>query len=205
MPAQVVVRLGCSICLGPSRDGWSIFVGGQSACKSLLQAVRLHDDLVSLGLLLDGGSDVDYEALDELSQWLHAELLALEVRSVDLLRAGNARVGTRGFAMLAVGGLLVTLAQSGDTLKMAIGVIQSFLRAQPTRSVELSNAGDPPKMSGISSAEQHQVIELFVQRHNREAGGLSRRVSSALSTAGAFQSPHSTEGAISTQPLRCAS
>lgn len=128
----------------------------------------MHDDLLTLGLQLDGGPDTDAEELDELTRLLRSELLEFDVRSVDPVRAGNAPPGTRAADVLAIGGLLVTLARSGDTLKMLIGAIQSFLRAQPTRSVELQIAGDTLKMSGVSSAEQQQLIELFVQRHALE-------------------------------------
>jgi hypothetical protein len=125
----------------------------------------MDDDLLTLGLQLDGGPDTDAEELDELTRRLRSELLELDVRSVDPVRAGDAPPGARAADILAVGGLLVTLARSGDTLKMLIGVIQSFLHAQPTRSVELQIAGDTLKMSGVSSTEQQQLIALFVQRH----------------------------------------
>ena len=125
----------------------------------------MDDDLLTLGLQLDGGPDADAEELDELTRRLRRDLLELDVRSVDPVRVGEAPAGTRAADVLAIGGLLVTLARSGDTLKMLLRVIQSFVHAQPTRSVELQIAGDSLKMSGVSSAEQQQLIELFVQRH----------------------------------------
>lgn len=123
------------------------------------------DDLLTLALQLDGGPDTDAEELDELTRRLRGELLLLDVQSVEPLPAGEAPPGTRGPDVVAIGGLLITLARSGDMLKPLVSVIQSWLHAQPARSVELQIAGDTLKLSGVSSAEQARLVDLFVQRH----------------------------------------
>jgi hypothetical protein len=126
----------------------------------------MHDeDLLTLALQLEGIPDSDARELDELTRRLRGELLELDVRSVDPLPAGAAPSGTRAADVVAIGGLLVTLAKSGDTLKLLVGFIQSWLHAQPARSVELQIEGDTLKLSGVSSAEQARLIDLFVQRH----------------------------------------
>jgi hypothetical protein len=123
-----------------------------------------HDVLI-LGLQLDGGPDTDAEELDALTRRLRTELLEFDVQSVELVRGGEPPAGTRGADVLAIGGLLVSLVRSGDKLKMLVGVIQSWVNAQPTRTVELQMEGDTLKLSGISSADQARLIELFIQRH----------------------------------------
>ena len=128
--------------------------------------LAMHDeDLVTLALQVDGRADSDAQEVDELTRRLREELLLLDVRSVEPLRPGEPPPGTRGADVVAIGGLLVTLATSGDTLKLVVGLIQSWLHVQPARSVELQIAGDSLKLSGVSSAEQERLIDLFVQRH----------------------------------------
>jgi len=122
-------------------------------------------DVVTLTLQVDGGPEADAEELDELTRRLRTELLELDVYSVEALRAGDAPPGTRAADLLAIGGLLVTLAKSGDTLKTVASAIQAWLHAQPARSVELQIAGDTLKVSGVSSADQTKLIDLFVRRH----------------------------------------
>jgi len=123
------------------------------------------DDLVSVALQIDAGPDSTAEEIDELTRRLREELLLLDVRSAEPLVQGEPPTGTRGADVVALGGLLVTLATSGDTLKMVMGVVQSWLHAQPARSVEMQIAGDTLKLSGASSAEQARLVDLFVQRH----------------------------------------
>ena len=127
----------------------------------------MHDDndLLTLAVHVEGGPDSDAEELDELTQRLREELLLLDVRTVEPTRHGEAPPGTRAAQLVAIGGLLVTLSRSADTLKLLVKLIQSWLHAQPARSVELQIAGDTIKLSSASSAEQARLIDLFVQRH----------------------------------------
>lgn len=123
------------------------------------------DQLLTVALRLEGGPDTDAQELDELTLRLREELLLLDVQAVEPLHQGEAPPGTRGADLIAIGSLLITLAKSADALKPVIGLIQSWLHAQPARSVELQIAGDTLKLSGVSSDEQARLIDLFVQRH----------------------------------------
>jgi hypothetical protein len=67
--------------------------------------------------------------------------------------------------VLALGGLVVSLAKSTELLKAVVGVIQSVVAARPGRSVELVVGGDTLKLTGVSSDETRRLIDLFVERH----------------------------------------
>jgi hypothetical protein len=124
---------------------------------------------LTLTLHLTAGADADPEELDEVTRRLGTELLNLDVYAVEPVRAGDAPPGTRAADVLALGSVLVTLARSGDTLKMLVGVVQAWLHTQPARAVEMQIGGDTLKLSGVSSAEQARLINLFVERHSVEA------------------------------------
>ena len=127
----------------------------------------MPDDRLQLGIQLDAGADADEQELDEVTAQLRRQLLELEVESVDRVRAGEAPAGTRGVDPMVLGGLLVTLGKSPELLKMVTSVVQSWMAGRQGRSVELQIAGDTLKLTGVSSAEQRQLIALFVERHAR--------------------------------------
>ena len=125
----------------------------------------MPDELLQIGLQLRAGADADPEEIDELTAQFRRQLLNLDVESVDRVPAGEAPPGTRGVDVMVLGGLLVTLTKSPELLKMAIGVVQSWVAGRQGRTVELQIAGDTLKVSGVSSEEQQRLINLFVERH----------------------------------------
>jgi hypothetical protein len=125
----------------------------------------MDDDLLSLTLRIDGGADTDAQELDELTRRLRQLLLEVDVRTAEPIPAAPPPPGTRAADAMALGSLLVTLAQSSELLKGVVGVIQNWLAGNRARSVELQIAGDTLKVSGLSSAEQRRLIDLFVEKH----------------------------------------
>ncbi|MCA1647196.1 MAG: hypothetical protein LC797_17635 [Chloroflexi bacterium] len=125
----------------------------------------MDDESLKLALQLDAGSDSDAQELDQLTSGLRRQLLELDVQSVDRVQTGAAPAGTRAVEMLALGGLLVTLAKSPGMLKAVVGVIQSAVSAHAGRSVEIVVGGETLKLSSVSSDEQRRLIDLFVTRH----------------------------------------
>jgi hypothetical protein len=126
----------------------------------------MMEDLLHLGLQLDAGADADEQEIEESTARLRRQLLELDVESVDLVRAGEAPPGTRAADIMILGGLLVTLSKSPELLKMATGVVQSWVAGRPGRSVELQINGDSLKVTGISSDQQRELIAMFVERHS---------------------------------------
>ncbi len=123
------------------------------------------DDALQLTIQVDAGPDADDAELDEATARLRQQLLELDVQSVERQRAGDAPPGTRGPDMLVLGGLVVGLTRSPEMLKMVSGLLQGWVSSRQGRSVELKIGDDALKVTGISPAEQRQLIDMFVARH----------------------------------------
>jgi len=119
--------------------------------------LRLH--------LSEDGADA--ERLDALTGFLRQELLQLEVNNVTALPAGESPPGSRGFDVVAVGGLLVTLSRSAEGLRSVVSAISKWLaRGEGTRrTVRLELDGDVLELSEATAADQERLIGLFVGRH----------------------------------------
>lgn len=114
----------------------------------------------------EGG--VDDERLAELANYLRQELLQLDVDGVAPLPAGELPPGARGSSMAdAAGGLLVTLSQSADGLRLVVAAIRDWVRRGEgaDRIVRLELDGDTLDLSRASAADQQRLIELFASRH----------------------------------------
>lgn len=112
----------------------------------------------------------DAERIDQLTGHLRRELGQLEVEDVRGLPTGEAPPGTRGLEIMAVGGLLVTLGRSAQSLASVIAAIRGWLTRSPgpVRTVRLELGGDVLELSQASAAEQQRLIDLFVTRHTSE-------------------------------------
>jgi hypothetical protein len=112
----------------------------------------------------------DAERIDQLTGHLRREIDQLEVEDVRGLPVGEAPPGTRGLEIMAVGGLLVTLGKSAQSLAAVVGAIRGWLARSPgpVRTVRLELGGDVLELSQASAAEQQRLIDLFVARHAGE-------------------------------------
>jgi hypothetical protein len=115
----------------------------------------------------------DTQRLAELTGYLRAELLRLDVEDVKAVPAGEAPPGARGFDAATVGALLISLGQSAEGLRSVVSVIRGWLRrgAGEDRAVRLEIGGEALELSQASPADQERLIELFVTRHT--AGGVA--------------------------------
>lgn len=109
----------------------------------------------------------DPERLDELTRFLRDELLQLDVDDVTALRVGEPPPGARVFDVLAVGGLLVSLSRSAESLQAIVSAIRKWLaRGEGVRrTIRLEIDGDALELSEASAADQERLIALFVSRH----------------------------------------
>jgi hypothetical protein len=122
-------------------------------------------NLGELSVELGAGPDADAEELAQLAGRLRAELLDLDVDDVQQPVLGEAPAESKGGGWLAAGELVVHLVTSAETLLSIISGVRSWLRRNSARSVKLTIGGDALEVSGVSSAEQDRLIDLWVTRH----------------------------------------
>jgi len=114
----------------------------------------------------------DAERLAALTGYLRGELLQLDVEDVTALQAGEPPPGSRAFDVATVGALLIALGQSAEGLRSVVFAIRDWLRRGEgtQRTVRLELDGDALELSQASTADQAQLIKLFVARHTRGEG-----------------------------------
>jgi hypothetical protein len=127
-------------------------------------------DELSLLLAEEGA---DEERLEALAGFLRGELLQFEVEDVTALPAGAPPPGARSFEAAAVGGLLVTLFQSAESLRVVVSAIRGWLaRGGGThRTVRLELDGDVLELSGATAHDQDRLIDMFIARHAQVEDG----------------------------------
>lgn len=118
-----------------------------------------------LAALLEVGPDYDAGELLELTQRLRDELLELDVDSVVLAAYGEAPDGAKGAELLAFGGLAIQFARSSPVLRSVVETTVAWLTRQHARSVKLTLDNDTLEVTGVSSVEQHRLVEQWVSRH----------------------------------------
>jgi hypothetical protein len=118
-----------------------------------------------LSVELQAGQDTDAEELAQLVDRLRAELLDLDVDDVQQPAHAEAPAEAKGAGLLAAGELVVQLVASAQALMSIISGVRSWLGRNSARSVKLTMGGDALEVSGVSSAEQDRLIDLWVARH----------------------------------------
>lgn len=105
--------------------------------------------------------DGDDEELSELTQQLRAQLLELDVDSVDLVAGTSAPGGAKGLETF-IGWLAVRFGKEG--LRTVIAAVAGWA-ARTRHDVEMTWDGDTLKVSGVTSAQQERIINDFLARH----------------------------------------
>jgi hypothetical protein len=120
---------------------------------------------LSVQLAEDGA---DAERLDALTGYLRQDLLQLDVEDVTALRAGEPPPGARVFDVIAVGGLLVSLGRSAESLRAVLSAVRKWLARGDgvRRTVRLEIGGDVLELSEATVADQDRLIGLFIDRHS---------------------------------------
>ena len=122
-----------------------------------------------LSVELQAESDTDAEELTQITGRLRAELLDLDVDTVRQPVLGEAPEDAKGAGLLAAGELVVGLVATPVVLASIIDAVRSWLGRNRARSVKLTLDGDALEVSGVSSAEQDRLIDLWVSRHGTGA------------------------------------
>jgi hypothetical protein len=91
----------------------------------------------------------------------------LQTAGVDRVRSPEVDVpgsGVRGGELGAPGTLLLTLAGSGDLLRMVVDTIRSWLLGAQARSAKLTIGDNTIEVTGLTSRKQDELIRLWVER-----------------------------------------
>jgi hypothetical protein len=123
----------------------------------------MEDRPVTLGIRVGVGPDGDAAEAAEAALQLRRELLDLDVLAVEPQRAGEPPPGTRAVDLAAVGGLIVTIAQSG-MLPDVLAAVRAWLSRWQSRSIKLELGGDVLELTGVSSAEQRRLADEWLRR-----------------------------------------
>jgi hypothetical protein len=110
-------------------------------------------------------ADADAEELAQLTNRLRDELLGLDVDAVYSASGGEAPDSSKGVGLLAAGGLVVRFVLRQDLLQSIVDGVRSWLGRQHGRSIKLTLDGDLLELTGVTSAEQDRLVELWVTRH----------------------------------------
>ena len=97
----------------------------------------------------------------ELARRLRAELLDLDVDSVEPLPEEAAPEGTKGLSGLA-GALAVRLGVAG--LKKVVARVRDWA-SRNNRTVEVTIDGDTVKITGATIEQQEQLVNVWLARH----------------------------------------
>jgi hypothetical protein len=118
-----------------------------------------------LAIQIIGEPQADDEELAELSYRLRAELLELDVETVEQESTGPIPADAKGAGLLAIGGLIVRLTLSPDALKGLVTGVRSWANRQRLSSVKLTLDGDSCEVTGRPSAEMERLVDLWIARH----------------------------------------
>lgn len=124
----------------------------------------MDQTVLAVTVTIEPDERTDMVELDEMRLRLRERLLETDVHSVEPIRAGSAPPWTRGVDLVTAGALLVSLSRSAPLLKSVIGAIQVWAANRPQRSVELTIGGNSLKVTGVASAEQQRLIDVFIER-----------------------------------------
>jgi hypothetical protein len=123
--------------------------------------------ITQLRLTLDVELETDSEELEQLTRQLWEELLELDVQAVDWMTGESTPAKAKAGDAITWGTLLLTLAASGGVFTALISVVQAWLTRHERCSITLEIEGDRLQITGISSAEQQQLIDAWVCRYRQ--------------------------------------
>jgi hypothetical protein len=129
------------------------------------------------------GAEPQY--LEALANHLRDELLELPVADVTPVRNEELPRGARGVDAATVGALVVSLGGAAEVLRAVMSAIVAWMgrgSMTRTRTVRLELDGDVLELSGASTAQQEELIGLFIHRHRSERveGGAESRTPSGV-------------------------
>jgi hypothetical protein len=121
--------------------------------------------VVDLHLAIHVAADAGPDGAAELSYDLRDELMQLDVDDVRFEDEGAPPALAKSGGVLPAGRLAVTVAKSAKSLASAITAVAAWVARVGARSVRIEMDGDVLEVTGVSSADQHALIEAWIERH----------------------------------------
>jgi hypothetical protein len=118
-------------------------------------------DSAELFLQVYPAPEDDAGELAELTGWLRAELLDLDVQAVDQLSGVAVPGGAKGVAAIA-GWLSVQLGT--EALRTVLAKVADWV-ARNDRVVEVTEGGDTLKLGRATREQQEKIIDAWLARH----------------------------------------
>jgi len=118
-----------------------------------------------LTIAVQADPDTDDQELAEWTFRLRAELLDLDVEAVESATTGQAPADAKGIELLAIGALIVRFTLRPDVLQSVVAGVRSWVGRQRVCSVKLTLDGDSLEITGLRSAEQDRLVDLWIARH----------------------------------------
>ncbi|MFI7627270.1 caspase, EACC1-associated type [Microbispora rosea] len=118
-----------------------------------------------------GDENAGPHELEDLTARLRAELLDIDVETVQAERGAPPPPGARAVLSFSLGGLVVSLAGT-ELLAAVVSAVTAWLARNQHRSAKLTIDGDAIELTGVPSGEQRRLTDLWVRRHEsvRRAG-----------------------------------
>ena len=114
-----------------------------------------------------GEAGSDDERLEELALRLRAELLTLEVESVQPAVAGEAPADSRSALAAVAGVLTVSLQPTIATIGGVVAVVRDWLhRSGGQRTVRIEIDGDTLELRAASAEVQQRLVDDWIARHS---------------------------------------
>jgi hypothetical protein len=124
---------------------------------------------VQIRVIVDAGPDADERERTEETAQLRKLLLKLDVEEVRLQREGDQPCSAKAGDSIVLGAMLVTLAP--HVFSSVVSVIQSWSERKAGRSVEIVEGERSLTASGLSEAEQRELIDDFRRRMKTSQAG----------------------------------
>jgi hypothetical protein len=120
--------------------------------------------------LFEPGADV--EMVDSLASDLRLELLELDVDSVSPVTVGPAPEGSKGVELVAIGALLVRVADSLPVVNAVVTSVRQWLArtASSGRSLKITVDGQSLELTAATAEQQQQLVAEFVRALSDQQG-----------------------------------
>ena len=123
------------------------------------------DDALAVRVEIASAGDVAPARLEELTASLRRELSELDVESVELAPGAAPPAGAKVGEVLAVGALVVKVAQSAASVLPLVRALQEWA-SRGGRTVKLDVGGDTIELTGATREQQDRLIAAWLERQD---------------------------------------